>query len=738
MQVILFGVLMAFGAVTCTRTSTRALDCSTPTTIWVDADNGRDTNNGCTNHTPVKSIDAAQKLARQNSERMSVVGARGVTVRLKGMFMLTESMNMTEQDAGCVWSGSWGDGSAAATFTGGVSVPPAAWKPVAVKETLMLLSEPLPPGRTLLELDLAAVIPGITPDRIGRLTRHGFTINSNNPTPMQLIGGVDGVKFVRARWPKRNQPEVAMTTVRNPNESAPMFDINTTRPLQWQRSWSSRDGVWLDGILSQNWIWTYNQVINLQNGSFSLAFPEVAPPTTNITYCCHNRFFFDNVFEELADVGEYYINTTAMTIYLVVPSKPTSHKILNNQDRTPVLPNVVVSLLEVPMVVFASGSINITLQHIFFTSGRSSAINSGSGLQIVIDHVEIGNFGLGGVQLGAQSNITNAHIHDIGTTGCNLFGSGHQATLKSGNSAVINSHIHDFGQWQKVYAPAVYLGGVANQVLHCKIENGPHAGILIDGNDNVVAFTEMTQVVLEFADLGAIYMNLGPNPLKRGTIIDSNFFHHLGSRGALVQGVYADNGSMSVKVTRNVFYQVTCGTTCNAVHGNGASYLNATNNVFVDDRAPVLFSDRMMETKLYESLLPQWKAAFSQANASGMLPIFYQRYPELRTFWSENRRMPKSNVFKSAIVYNPTVVRGATDNDVDRNMSSRGFGCEACPMSDVTSTNVWLTNKTNPGFSNVSAMNFTIDVATVRQQIPNWESIDFDSIGTTLGCVGVC
>jgi hypothetical protein len=44
-------------------------------------------------------------------------------------------------------------------------------------------------------------------------------------------------------------------------------------------------------------------VINLQNGSFSLAFPEVAPPTTNITYCCHNRFFFDNVFEELADVG---------------------------------------------------------------------------------------------------------------------------------------------------------------------------------------------------------------------------------------------------------------------------------------------------------------------------------------------------------------------------------------------------------------------------------------------------
>ena len=57
--------------------------------------------------------------------------------------------------------------------------------------------------------------------------------------------------------------------------------------------------------------------------------------------------------------------------------------------------------------------------------------------------------------------------------------------------------------------------------------------------------------------MGAIYMNLGSNPLKRGSVIHHNFFHGIGAGDRpLTQGVYADDGTMGVAVHSNVFYKV--------------------------------------------------------------------------------------------------------------------------------------------------------------------------------------
>jgi hypothetical protein len=46
-----------------------------------------------------------------------------------------------------------------------------------------------------------------------------------------------------------------MSHVHNKNKSAPIFDLNSTRPTKWAASKSSNDGVWLDGIVSDNWVW---------------------------------------------------------------------------------------------------------------------------------------------------------------------------------------------------------------------------------------------------------------------------------------------------------------------------------------------------------------------------------------------------------------------------------------------------------------------------------------------------
>ena len=100
------------------------------------------------------------------------------------------------------------------------------------------------------------------------------------------------------------------------------------------------------------------------------------------------------------------------------------------------------SLLNAPLFVFAPGAANISLN---LTLGRAAAIDAHAAAgDIRIDDFDISSFGLGGVELGPNSTVSNGHIHDVGTTGVNLFRSGNPATLTPGNSAVINCHLHDW------------------------------------------------------------------------------------------------------------------------------------------------------------------------------------------------------------------------------------------------------------------------------------------------------
>ena len=147
------------------------------------------------------------------------------------------------------------------------------------------------------------------------------------------------------------------------------------------------------------------------------------------------------------------------------------------------------SLLNAPLFVFADGATNISLRHLNLTTGRATAIDAHAAQgQITIDDVEIAYFGLGGIELGSNSTVSNGHLHDLGGQAVDMYGSGDPETLTPGNSAVVNCHIHDWAQWSRVYTPAIAIGGVGNRVQHCKIDGGPHMSIVLYGNDHEVRF----------------------------------------------------------------------------------------------------------------------------------------------------------------------------------------------------------------------------------------------------------
>jgi len=231
--------------------------------------------------------------------------------------------------------------------------------------------------------------------------------------------------------------------------------------------------------------------------------------------------------------------------------------------------------------------------------------------------------------------------------------------------------------------------------------------------------------------MGAIYMNLGFTPFQRGAQIVRNFFHHLGTKEKnLVVGVYPDASTMGVNVSQNVFYKA--GTDASAaVMGNGFSYITTSNNIYVDCPTPFKLGDWLRESwgvANYPHYVSTWKAEFYKTEAAGMLDTFYERYPELRRFWTEDRVAPKTNSFTQSIVYNPTVPRAAG------NESKYGFECVACDsMSDVQgSSSVWLAVE-DPGFGSVNAMNFSLSASSVVAHIPGWVEINFDAIGLLPG-----
>ena len=738
--------------------------------VFVNSNGGDDAADGCSFATAVATLARAQQLSRirnavsaptdaaeaVNCSRSTGGAWSGATVWMAGTFYLTTGIKFTAADKCVRWT-SAPAAAAVAEIHGGVALPPlapsdasgddAGWAPVTNPETLGRVKS-LAARSKLLQLSLRSQQLNLTSAQIGVLTRRGFSVGGG-ATPLELF--YNGTKLSRSRWPKAGAPPSSIARIQNSNKSSAMFTVNSSIPSHdWGASMQAvNGGVWLDGLLGQNWVWTYNRAEALANGSLTLAYPEVSDlELFSPTYCCHNRFFFDNVFEEISADGEYYVNVTEKIVYLIPPQAGggdgnEEHRgggaTTREQGAHPQHGGasasrfeMMASVLTDPVFSFDSTASHMLFDNIAVSVSRGTAFHAVAAAAITIRNVEVSNVGLDAVVLGANSNVENSHLHHVGGVGVQVQ-AGSTSRLIPGNAHVRNCHIHHFAEVNQVYTPGVSLYGVGNTVEHCNIHDGPHCGMLLFGNDHVVSNNEIAFVGLEYVDMGAIYMNQGLVPFQRGSRIINNFIHHLGVEHGkdLVVGVYPDSSTMGLTVFGNVFYKA--GTEASAaVMGNGFSYINTTNNIYVDCASPFLYSD-WLKLSWGEALVPRyvaaWKQAFNATAEAGMLDIFYARYPELRTFWTEDRFAPKTNTFASSIIYNPTVKRKAG------NESEFGFSCKGCDgLTDVQGTKtVWLAGQ-DPGFASVIGMNFTIaDLGAVRAKIPEWVAIDFDAIGLLQG-----
>ncbi len=145
---------------------------------------------------------------------------------------------------------------------------------------------------------------------------------------------------------------------------------------------------------------------------------------------------------------------------------------------------------------------DLTFEGFTFRGTRGDAVTIEGDRNVLRRFVISGVMGNGVVVNGRDNLVCEGEISHVGRGGIRLDG-GDRETLTPGNNRADNNLIHDWAEVYRVYNVAVHLEGVGNICSHNEIYNAPHAAIFYYGNDHVVEYKHINDVVKTSTEAGA-------------------------------------------------------------------------------------------------------------------------------------------------------------------------------------------------------------------------------------------
>lgn len=446
----------------------------------------------------------------------------------------------------------------------------------------------------------------------------------------------EGRRMDLARWPnaRPSNPRggewsfVAQTPAQ---PSRTRFFYSGDRPARWAHPEEAQVHLfpW--------WDW-FDQYVDVQ--SIDPAKREIVLSSpTGYDIQIGRRFYVRNVFEELDAPGEWYFDRRERVLYFYPPSSIEQAK-------------PVVSVLD--SLVKLRDARHVTLRGLTLEACRGTAVMVMGGSDNQVAGCTLRNTGMDGINIdgGVRNSAVGNDIYETGRGGIRMAG-GDRKTLTSSEHRADNNHIHHFGRVLKCYQPALSINGVGCRVSHNLIHDGPHAAILLNGNDHVVEFNDIHHVCMETSDSGAFYT--GRDWTYRGNVFRYNRLHDIYGYGFekidekqgtvryvspdRAQGIYLDDGMSGFHIYGNVLYRV--GDMMLQVGGGRDNLIE--NNLFIDGH-PAIGVDARWPTYPWET-----------HNVARLKEVPYQkppwstRYPELAKPM-RNFRWPEGNRFFRNIV----------------------------------------------------------------------------------------
>ncbi len=512
---------------------------------------GSDEGDGSFEH-PFATVERAVEAVR------SVKGERnGVTVCIRAGEYRTPGILLTEADSGSehcpITYRAYGDGEV--ILNGGVTINSADFEPIPDEIRDRLHGEA---RERVVQVDLTRY--GLTKEDWGELhpigkfgteekyddyipgTNCELFFNGDRMTLARYPDGemmqLDAVNYVGDVWefPEQNY-YYSWNNRRNHDGGTYLVDRYTTARMQ---TWKSFENIWAYGYFYHDWADSSTPIkaFDLEQRSF---FPKYV---SRYGARKGGLFYFYNVLDELDTPGEWYLNRETGMLYFYPPADLNGARIeMTITERS---------------IIDLRGANHITFDGLTVKGTRADAVYFEAN-DCTFRRMNVsGVLGAGFIGEGYRNLVAECEISHTGKGGITLTG-GDRNTLTPGCNRADNNHIHHIGEVFMVYCGGVQLNGCGNICSHNEIHDGPHTAVFYYGNDHIIEYNHIYDMVLHSSDAGAIYS--GQDWAGQGCVIRYNVLYGIGGTSFHPDGIYFDDmlsgqtayGNLLIGVRKNGF-----------------------------------------------------------------------------------------------------------------------------------------------------------------------------------------
>ena len=363
----------------------------------------------------------------------------------------------------------------------------------------------------------------------GTLKVRGFFDAWDNTAGLELFFNSEPMTL--ARWP--NDDYVTLNTT----NGTTTFTYTGTRP----EGWTNADDVWFHGFWKYDYADWHVNADNINTGTKTVTLTDAVSGGIG----AGQRYYAENLLEELDQAGEYYVDRTNGMLYFWPPDPIAGA-------------DIYVSMLESRLAFLEADY--VTFRDIIFELGRYECVRIHTGDHIVLQGCTVRNTGGDAVYItedATNSGLQDCTVKDAGEHGVVIRG-GTRATLTNSGNHVRDCEIHDTGRWNFTSAPCIRIrDGCGHEIHGNALFNSPCEAIRYDTcNDCTIEENSIHDVCTETNDIGAIYT--GDRWDSQGNVVRWNLIYDVQSNagGSAVYGFYSDDCDSGDDVYSNIFYNV--------------------------------------------------------------------------------------------------------------------------------------------------------------------------------------
>jgi hypothetical protein len=634
--------------------------CNEGVRLYVSAD-GNDRHAG-TKSEPLRSFEGARNAVRAVLKEKP---GRKVTVYFRsGEYPLEKTVKLTAEDSGSeqapvVYRAADGE---TPVFTGSKVI--TQWTRLEDADALAGL-DPAVHGKVYVtDLRAAGVTDFGDPTDEQKMTGIEYELGIPGKRPDLIC---NGQLQTLARWPNRGfvragkargDTELPKTYIAVHGTKEGVFEYMDA----YQNRWAQEEDVRLGGY----WYWDWSdgfQAVERWDTATRTAY--LREPFHHYGFKDSLRYFGLNLYCEIDSPGEWYLSRSSGKLYWYPP-----------EGVDPAQAEVRLSCFGDPYMLVAEDCSYLTLDGLTFRDGRGSAVLIHGGAHMLLSGCRIERFGRDGVHItgGTAHGATGCYLSTFGHGGFKIEG-GDRKTLTPCGHFVEHTAVENFSLFQRTYEPAVHLTGCGIRITNNRFRHSSSSAMRLEGNDFLVEYNEVSQVVNESDDQGGI--DMWYNPSYRGVVIRYNRWSDIagGTRHGAA-GVRFDDMISGMQVFGNLFER--CGAAdFGGVQIHGGKDNRIENNVFYQCPFAVTFSpwgeerwQRELDSPAIQKKLYQEVDILSEA--------YQQKYPELK---NDIRRNADVNIVTDNLIVScKQTFRNQKDNRIVRNnteLEAGGKGIEA-------------------------------------------------------------